>query len=454
MKQRIQIGIGCACLFIGWLGSFILNSLASGYEIYVLAPTLMIAFGLGLIWRTRGGKIAALSLAFTALLAVLTMNQLYPGRALSIPAIKKRFQTTAEEGRRIPVLVPESLRTQVIEQDRHLSVYADIEVSLYAQLPGTPADMVFTDSGQLFVSIPNLGAIYILTPAGTTAPAPGASLYFVGLDRPSGVLYRDHTLYVAEPGGIVGLRDLNNDQVADHVLEILDNLPDDGGHWRRYLAATSDDTALYVSIGSRCDACEEPDPRRGSILKVFPATGKADIFASGLRNVGGFYFQDHRQQLWVTENGRVGNGAAPAADEINIVKAGGDYGWPYCVGANRVERGLGTAERCSQALPSVVDLPPGSQPAGLISGVGLSAPDSYRHSLYVVLTEGINGGYGRIIRIPFNGDSLEKEALEFVKADGQGSFAWTPGQIRTGPDGDLYVSDEATNAIYRIHWRQ
>ena len=89
MKQRIHIGIGCACLFVGWLGSFILNSLASGYEVYVLAPTLMIAFGLGLIWRTRGGKIAALSLAFTALLAVLTMNQLYPERALSIPAIKK-----------------------------------------------------------------------------------------------------------------------------------------------------------------------------------------------------------------------------------------------------------------------------------------------------------------------------------------------------------------------------
>ena len=103
----------------------------------------------------------------------------------------------------------------------------------------------------------------------------------------------------------------------------------------------------------------EPDPRRGSILKVFPTTGKADIFASGIRNVGGFYFQNNERQLWVTENSRVGNGSAPATDEVNIVKAGGDYGWPYCVDANKVERELGSAERCSQALPSVVDLPPG-----------------------------------------------------------------------------------------------
>ncbi len=452
MKQRIHIGIGCAFLFAGWLGSFLLNSLASGYKFYVLGPTLLIAIGLGLVWKRGGGKIAALALAFTALFALLTMNQLVPDQALSVPAIRERFQKSAAEGRRVAIEIPESMRSGVFNQDRHLAVFADLHFSLYAQLPNTPADMTFTPSGHMFVSIPNLGAIYVIPATADGGAALQPLLFHVGLDRPSGLVYYNQTLYVAEPGRILAVSDSDHDMVADHVEVVLDDLPDDGGHWRRYLVIDKNG-ALYVGVGSRCDACEEEDSRRGTVLKVNPITGASDVYAKGLRNIGGFTTDGSGQQLWATENSRVGNGVQAAPDEINLLQPGGDYGWPYCYGQQIADSGLGTKARCASTLGSTIDLPAGSVPSGLFFGHRLVAPPLFQNSLYVVLTEGNNKRLGRIIRFPVEGSRFN-DPLEFIKADGEGDFTWEPHQIVAGQDGALYVSDESAHVIYRVSWEE
>jgi aldose sugar dehydrogenase len=49
---------------------------------------------------------------------------------------------------------------------------------------------------------------------------------------------------------------------------------------------------------------------------------KPEIYALGIRNAMGLYYHSETGELWETENGPQGG------DEINIIKAGKNYGWP------------------------------------------------------------------------------------------------------------------------------
>jgi aldose sugar dehydrogenase len=64
----------------------------------------------------------------------------------------------------------------------------------------------------------------------------------------------------------------------------------------------------------------------GSAPKDNPFYGrpgyKPEIYALGIRNAMGLYYHSETGELWETENGPQGG------DEINIIKAGKNYGWP------------------------------------------------------------------------------------------------------------------------------
>src|SRR5262245_14384329 len=64
----------------------------------------------------------------------------------------------------------------------------------------------------------------------------------------------------------------------------------------------------------------------GSSPKDNPFSGRAgykpELYALGIRNAMGLYVHPETGELWETENGPQGG------DEINIIKAGRNYGWP------------------------------------------------------------------------------------------------------------------------------
>ena len=90
--------------------------------------------------------------------------------------------------------------------------------------------------------------------------------------------------------------------------------------------------------GDEHDSVLDPDVRRnfaggvlrvgrdGSIPKDNPLLGRANVspwvFAHGLKDPEGAAIHPVTGDLWVTDHGPQGG------DEIDIVKAGGDYGWP------------------------------------------------------------------------------------------------------------------------------
>lgn len=455
MNRQLLLALGCVMLLAGWMSAFLYRSLPQSYDIYYLVPTLLLAFGMGFVLKVVSGRLTAVILALTAVASVLAVNTLYPSKGVTLLGIQKKLNS-AMIGKPVTVQVRAADRGGIFSTDQTLAAFADIEVNLFARTPGPPRMLAFDTAGNLFVSIPKLDAVYLLRDDDQDGTADQALLVSADLDRPHGLVWMDDRLYVAEPSRLLELRDIDSDAKADLTRVILEGLPDDGGHWTRSLAMGGDGF-LYLSVGSRCNACEEQDERRASILKIDPATGSAEIHATGLRNSVGLAFSADRQSLWASDNGRDNLGEDLPPDEINLIVAGGNYGWPYCFGAQQPDPELGKQAVCRETLPSTVALQAHSAPLGIAFGDRLAAPLKDRNSLYVAFHGSWNRrvptGY-KLVRIPFVDGQPTGEVEEFLSgwlADGK---AWgRPVAPVVGPDGALYLSDDRANAIYRIRWK-
>jgi len=456
MKRQLLLAGGCLLLIAGWMSAFMSRAIPLQSEYYYLVPALLLGVGIGILMRLLSGLKTALIVVLMAIVSIVAVNQVYPEGKISVTGFLQRMETEVKKGKPVTVEVREADRAGIFADELVLSSLADIRVQLFARLPGAARMLAFDSSGRLYVSMPELGAIYQLTDADGDGFAELPVLFIAGLDRPHGLVWQGEYLYVAETSRLLRLRDKDQDNQADELSIIVENLPDDGGHWTRTLASGADGQ-LYLSIGSRCNACDEADQRRATVLRINPATGEASIFSKGLRNTVGLTFSADGKTLWGSDNGRDMLGDDLPPDEINRLEEGGDYGWPYCFGDRVADPELGSHGRCAETVSAALDLPAHSAPLGIAFGDKLKAPVAYRNSMYVAFhgswNRSVPTGY-KLVRIPFSAGS-PGSAKEFLFGWLQGSTAWgRPVAPLTGLDGSLYLSDDRANAIYRISWKQ
>lgn len=179
--------------------------------------------------------------------------------------------------------------------------------------------------------------------------APGAVTVKVladKLDRPHGLaLGPDGKAYVAEATRVW------RSPVAKFAEEVLiDKLPGDGSHPLKEIAFGGDGK-LYVNVGSSSDSCRNdaqqqpvpcPDltgdkPRAAVYEAKLSADGKLESFkpfATGLRNSMALTVLRQAGQPDIVLQGE-NSVDYPEVDkpqeEFNILTAGGNYGWPYCI---------------------------------------------------------------------------------------------------------------------------
>lgn len=457
MKRQLHLVGGCSLLLAGWLSAFLMPAIPQQSDYYHLVPALLIGVGTGLVLKLMSGMRTAIVVVLMAIVSIVAVNQIYPKGKISVSGFLQRMEKKIQKGTPVVVEVRQSDRTGPFASERILSSVADIRIQLFSRLPGAARMLAFDDSGRLYVSIPDLGAVYRLTDSDTDGFAEQPVLFHVGLDRPHGLVWQAGKLYVAETSRLLQLEDKDGDDQADEVTVLLDDLPDDGGHWTRSLALGADGY-LYLSIGSRCNACEESDQRRATVLRVNPQTGESTTFAKGLRNTVGLTFAADGKTLWGSDNGRDLLGDDLPPDEINRIVADADYGWPYCFGQRLLDPELGSNARCAETLSSAVDLQAHSAPLGITFGDKLKAPAAYRNSMFVALhgswNRSVPTGY-KLIRIPFTAGKPGKSReflFGWLTEDGN---AWgRPVAPLVGPDGSLYITDDRADAIYRISWQQ
>lgn len=117
---------------------------------------------------------------------------------------------------------------------------------------------------------------------------------------------------------------------------ILTGLAKAQNHQGGALLYDQDDDVLFVAVGDAAQAqrAQDTSSLNGKILRIDrdgnPAPGNPfgnEVWSYGHRNVEGLAF-DEDGRLWASEFGE------KAADELNLIEAGGNYGWPEVEGAS------------------------------------------------------------------------------------------------------------------------
>ena len=126
----------------------------------------------------------------------------------------------------------------------------------------------------------------------------------------------------------------NNKLVATKILFSSNNRSNSTVHFGCRIGIKGD--YVYLSIGERGNRTQSQNPRShaGSIIKINKYDGSLpklsspknnwlpELFTKGHRNPQGMAIYFENGDIWINEHGPKGG------DEINILKAGKNYGWP------------------------------------------------------------------------------------------------------------------------------
>jgi glucose/arabinose dehydrogenase len=96
------------------------------------------------------------------------------------------------------------------------------------------------------------------------------------------------------------------------------------------------DGKLYIATGDaqQPQLAQDINSLNGKILRADADGSNLEVYSYGHRNVQGLAW-DSQGRLWATEHGPSGTGTG--FDEVNLIVAGGNYGWPEIQGDETVE---------------------------------------------------------------------------------------------------------------------
>lgn len=341
-----------------------------------------------------------------------------------------------------------------------------------------------------------------------------------GLDNPRLLaVASDGTVYVTQrtPGNLVMLRDTDGDGIADlqkivlrkpqlHGIAIRGNeiylvdiktiyaadiypdghlgprrvvsagLPDGGQHPNRTLEF-SPSGELFVSVGSTCNECREPNPQHATLQRVVsealrtskPSSSPSasrEIFATGLRNALGFGWHPGSGRLYAFDNGIDWLGNDEQSEELNEIVEGQRYGWPYVYDDDQINPHTEPLQTSSEEWAEMSEEPVGmytahSAPMQMTFYTAAQFPTEYRNDAFASMRGSWNrkppSGY-EVLRIRYDAGgaftAFEPFVTGFIQpiGDAQFGFFGRPVGATTAKDGALLFTDDTNNIIYRVSY--
>lgn len=320
----------------------------------------------------------------------------------------------------------------------------------------------------------------------------------------TGIGLRNGYLYYATTTSIVRYKLAAGDLMPAGAPEtIVDGLPAARQHQDKGIAFDGKGS-VYVNVGAPSNACQQPD-RQPNVAGQDPCPlleqhagiwqfdenkpGQKHIdgkrYATGMRQMPGLTWHDN--SLWVAMHNRdsldtlwpgkftAEQNAEWPAEYLLKVQDGSNFGWPYCF-YNNSEGKLVTnpeyggdgkrTDRCASFTPPTVAFPGHWAPNDVLFYTGMQFPQQYQGGAFVAFHGSWNraplpqAGYN-VTFVPFTGDKPSGKYEVF--ADGftgqaslinPGQAAARPGGLALGPDGSLYITEDAKGKIWRVMYKK
>ena len=282
-----------------------------------------------------------------------------------------------------------------------------------------------------------------------------------GLNMPSGIAWRDGSLYVAAVSKILRFDAIDGRLAQPPAPAIVtDRLPAERHHGWKFIAF-GPDGKLYVPVGAPCNVCE-PDDRHGIILRMNGDGSGVETIARGVRNSVGFDWNPTDKTLWFTDNGRDMLGDDLPSDELNhVTRAGEHFGFPYCHQGDTPDPDFGAKHACSEFTAPAARLGAHVASIGMRFYTGTQFPPGYRGNILIAEHGSWNrsrkSGYA-VARVSVDSQGRAGKPEPFIEgwlqtdASGRESVWGRPADVLVMPDGSLLVSDDLAGAIYRVSY--
>jgi Raf kinase inhibitor-like YbhB/YbcL family protein len=355
---------------------------------------------------------------------------------------------------------------------QQLSVPSGFVVHRYAEGLENPRMMAVADDGTVYVTQRRPGNLVMLVDADRDGVV-DAQKVVARIKDLHGIEIRGRKIYLVDVKRVYEA-DLHADGSVGRLEVVTRNLPDGGQHPNRTLRF-GPDGRLYLSVGSTCNACPEPNPENATLLQVDLERGKREIFASGLRNTIGFDWHPGSGRLYGMDHGTDWLGDEEQSEELNEIVENARYGWPFVYDDDQFHP-QAEPERITQLEWAELSSSPvggytaHAAPMQMQFYRGTMFPGDFRDSAFVAMRGSWNrkpaSGY-EVIRVRFSpaGEfvGFEPFVTGFLQAQPdttpplpgaqlkpRDGYIGRPTGLTMAKDGALLIADDSNNIIYRV----
>lgn len=341
-----------------------------------------------------------------------------------------------------------------------LRVPAGFSVNKFADQLGKPRIIVVSSTGKVYYSDRDAGTVTMLSDNNNDGVS-DAKQVVATLPKAHGLAIHNGAMY------IVTIKELyraaiNPDGTLAQPSLLLNTLPDGGQHPNRTIAF-GPDGKMYITIGSTCNACDEPNPLHATIVQANADGSGLRIYTKGLRNTIGFGWHPTTGEMWGLDHGIDWLGDDEQKEEVNQIIENKNYGWPYIYGEGKYNPGdRPPGDTTYQQYLQLTTLPTltyqaHAAPMQMVFYTSSLFPATYRNHAFATMRGSWNrsqpSGY-KVVKINFDNGKptrIEDFLTGFLLQNNTATFA-RPVGLAVHADGSLLVGDDQNGVIYRVKY--